>query len=54
MAGLQNPLPLLELGQLYVSFDALKDNAYTGKIPFYCGSKETSRVIYKCKNPTRD
>jgi len=26
MAGLQNLLPAPELGQLYVSFDALKDN----------------------------
>jgi len=38
MAGLLNHLPLLELEQLYVSSDALKDNTYTGKIPFYCGS----------------
>jgi len=29
----------LELGQLYVSFDVLKNNAYMGKLLFYCSSK---------------
>ena len=58
MAGLQNLLPPPELGQLYVSFDTLKNNiedwSIREKINFIVAAKDTSRVIYKCQDNTCD
>ena len=50
MAALQNLLPALELGKLYVSFDALKhsieDWPVRKKFHFTVPTKDVSRVIY--------
>jgi len=55
MASLQN---LLSLGQLYVSFNVLKDNIedWSTQVKFYfiVAAKDTSRVICKCKDNTCD
>ena len=58
MAALQNLLPAPELGQLYVSFDALKDNiedwSVREKFHFTVPTKDASRVIYKYKDNACD
>ena len=58
MATLQNLLPAPELGQLYASFDALKDNiedwTVCEKFHFTVPMKDASGVIYKCKNNACD
>jgi len=58
MAALQNLLSALELGQPYVSFDALKDNiadwSVREKFHFTVSTKDASQVIYKYKNNACD
>jgi len=46
MAGLQNLLSLPELGQLYVSFNALKGNGLHGGILFLLWEQKTHLESY--------
>ena len=58
MVAVQNLLPAPELGQLYVSFDALKDNiedwSVREKFHFIILTKDVSRVIYISQNNAWD